>query len=199
MESDMERDNYSVAGWAALGSVVLFIPAMGFLVYSDIQNFGAANGVSTNTGLLPLVVLLDAVSKALGIYAYLKFRELLNRRYDFRAVDRLIPILIVVGVATGALAYAARSVESPLASAVMGLMTGLIMGVLGIVYSRRLLRMSGNLNGYLKPLAYTYLAASICFVLVVFAPLGLVLFRAADIILALAFFKGEELEQLEIV
>ena len=82
---------------------------------------------------------------------------------------------------------------------VMGMMTAVIMGVLGIVYARRLLRMNGTLNGYLKPLAYSYLIGSICFVLLVFAPLGLVLFRVGDIILGLAFFKGDELEELEVV
>ena len=195
----MERDNYTMAGWAVLGSVALFVPVMGLLVYGDIQNYGATKDGLTGQNLLPLVVLLDLASKALMIYAYLKFRELLNTRYDFHAVDRLIPILIVVGVITGALAYTTRAFEASVSSMVMGVTTGLIMGVLGIVYTRRLLCMSGNLNGYLKPLAYTYLAASICFLVVVFAPVGLILFRAADIILALVFFKGEELEQLEIV
>jgi len=195
----MERDNYSMAGWAALGSVALFVPVIGLLVYGDIQQYGVTNDGGSGQNLLPLVVLLDLASKVLTIYAYLKFRELLNSRYDFHAVDRLIPILIAVGVITGVLAYATRAFEASVASMVMGVTTGLIMGVLGVVYARRLLSMSGNLNGYLKPLAYTCLAASICFLLVVFAPVGLILFRAADIILALVFFKGEELEQLEIV
>ena len=107
--------------------------------------------------------------------------------------------MIVIGVLTGALAYATRAIESPVASMATMMMTAMIMGILGIVYSRRLLRMKGNLNGYLKPLVYTYMAGSICFLLVVFAPVGLVLGRAADVILALAFFKGEELEELEVV
>lgn len=195
----MERENYNMAGWAALGSVVLFIPAMGLLVYDDIRNMGVIPGAAGGEDLFRLVVALDAASKALMIYAYLKFRELLNRRYDFHAVDTLIPILIAGGIITGAFSYSARVFDSPIVSGVMGAMTGLIMGILGIVYARRLLRMNGNLNGYLKPLAYTYMAASICFVLLVFAPVGLILYLAADVILALVFFKGEELEQLEIV
>ena len=195
----MNRENYSMAGWAALGSVVLFVPAMGLLFYNDIQERLAFQGANSGSDMLPLAVLLDVASKALMIYAYLKFRELLNQRYDFHAVDQLIPVLIVVGILTGALSYAARAFESPVASIAMGLMTGMIMGVLGIIYSRRLLRMSGNLNGYLKPMAYSYLAGSICFLLVVLAPVGLVLFRAGDIILAMSFFKGEELEELEVV
>jgi hypothetical protein len=194
----MERDSYSLAGWAAIGSVVLFVPVMGLLIYNDMQS-AAFRGARSGPDLLPVVIALDVASKVLAIYAYLRFRDLLNHRYDFHAVDRLIPILIVAGVLTGAFSYAARAFGSPAASIAMGIMTAMIMGVLGAVYSRRLLRMSGNLNGYLKPLAYTCLTGSVCFILVVLAPVGLILFRAAEIIMALAFFKGDELEELEVV
>lgn len=195
----MERESYRLAGWSAIVSAVLFVPAMGLLVYNDMQHHPAFKGVATTSDLLPVVITLDVASKILAIYAYLRFRDLLNRRYDFHAVDRLIPILIVVGVLTGALSYGARLFESPVPSIAMGVMTAMIMGILGIVYSRRLLRLNGNLNGYLKPLAYTCLAGSICFLLVVLAPVALVLYRTSDVILGLAFFKGEELEELQVV
>lgn len=50
---------------------------------------------------------------------------------------------------------------------------------------------NGNLNGCRKPLAYTYLAGSICFLLVVPALVGIVLLCVSNIIMALVFFQGD--------
>jgi len=76
---------------------------------------------------------------------------------------------------------------------------GILNGVIGIVFATRLLKVNGNLNGYKKPLAYVYLAGSICFLLVVPALVGMVLLAAWSLLLGLAFFRGEELEELEVV
>ena len=76
---------------------------------------------------------------------------------------------------------------------------GVLNGVIGIVFATRLLRINGSLNGYKKPLAYVYLAGSICFLLVVPSLIGIVLLCAWSVLLGLTFFKGEDLEELEVV
>jgi hypothetical protein len=58
---------------------------------------------------------------------------------------------------------------------------------------------NGNLNGYKRPLAYIYLAGSVCFLLVIPAVVGIVLLTAWSVLLGLVFFRGEELEELEVV
>jgi hypothetical protein len=58
---------------------------------------------------------------------------------------------------------------------------------------------NGNLNGCKKPLAYVYMAGSICFLPVVPSLVGIVLLSAWSILLGLAFSRGEELEEPEVV
>jgi hypothetical protein len=171
---------------------------MGLTTYYDLQPDSAAQVGS----LLVLVIFLDFISKIFMLYALLRFRDLLNQRYQFHAVDHLIVILWVVGVCIGTLAYLVRVLpDSKVPLLITGATLMVLYGVLGIVYATRLLRLPGNLNGLLKPLAYTTIAASVCFLVVIPAPLGLALGVAASVILGLVLLrqKDEELEELEIV
>jgi hypothetical protein len=145
------------------------------------------------------VVLLDVLSKVLGIYAILRFRSLLNERFEFHAVDTLIPVLIVTGIIMGAFSYLARVVEAVIPLMAAAVMVGIVSAILGVVFAVRLLQLPGDLRGYLKPLAYTYGAASICMGLVILAPLGLVLFTAGDVILGLILLGADRLEELEVL
>ena len=197
----MEEEKYRFAGWAAIGSAVVFILAFGLLVYDDVSNIMAQRGRGAPSDLLPLVIVLDVVSKLLVIYALLRFRTLLNDHYGFHAVDTLIVVLIAAGIALGAVSYLARVFpEFKVPVMVMGAMLGITVGILGIVFATRLLRLNGNLNGMLKPLAYTYLAASICFAVVILAPLALALDTVATVLLGVTLLRGgEELEEMEVV
>jgi hypothetical protein len=197
----MEEEKYRPAGWAAIGSAVVFILAFGLLIYDDVTNIMAQRTGSAPSDLLPLVIVLDVVSKLLVIYALLRFRTLLNERYGFHAVDTLIVVLIAAGIALGIVSYLARVFpEFKVPIMVMGAMLGITVGILGIVFATRLLRLNGNLNGMLKPLAYTYLAASICFAVVILAPLALALDTVATVLLGVTLLRGgEELEEMEVV
>jgi hypothetical protein len=197
----MEEEKYRFAGWAAIGGAVVFILAFGLLVYDDVSNIMAQRGRGAPSDLLPLVIVLDVVSKLLVIYALLRFRTLLNDHYGFHAVDTLIVVLIAAGIALGAVSYLARVFpEFKVPVMVMGAMLGITVGILGIVFATRLLRLNGNLNGMLKPLAYTYLAASICFAVVILAPLALALDTVATVLLGVTLLRGgEELEEMEVV
>jgi hypothetical protein len=197
----MEEEKYRFAGWAAIGGAVVFILAFGLLVYDDVSNIMAQRGRGAPSDLLPLVIVLDVVSKLLVIYALLRFRTLLNDHYGFHAVDTLIVVLIAAGIALGAVSYLARVFpEFKVPVMVMGAMLGITVGILGIVFATRLLRLNGNLNGMLKPLAYTYLAASICFAVVILAPLALAPDTVATVLLGVTLLRGgEELEEMEVV
>jgi hypothetical protein len=193
----MEK-NYTLAGWAAIASALFFLPIMGLAVYHDLQSDSGAQAGN----LLVLVILLDLVSKLLGLYALLKFRSLLNQRYQFHAVDNLIIILYVAGVSLGVLSYLVRMIpDAKIPVLITGATLMFVYGILGIIYATRLLRLPGNLNGLLKPLAYTTMVGSICFLLVFLSPLGLALMVASTVILGLVLLKQEqvELEELEIV
>lgn len=204
----MTSNRYAAAGWAAILSAVGTLAMLGlsfvFELPKIVQGRGGFPPPPWNPGQAALVATVDAVAWILGIYALIRFRDLLRERYDFHAVDHLIWIVIGAGLLTAIVSHAQRiAAVSSFGSALVGIASltvlGVLNGVVGIVFATRLLRLNGNLNGYKKPLAYVYLAGSICFLLVIPSLVGVVLLTAWSVLLALAFFRGEELEELEVV
>jgi hypothetical protein len=56
----------------------------------------------------------------------------------------------------------------------------------------RLLRLSGNLYGLLKPFSYTQIVSGICFITVFLPLVGIVAGAVADVILGVIFFRAAE-------
>ena len=204
----MTTNRYAIAGWAAILSAAGSLAMLGLSLVFDLAKIVEAQGkFSPAVWSLPqtvLVVAVDAFAWILGIYALIRFRDLLRERYDFHAIDHIIWIVIGAGLLVAVVSHGQRIfADRDLGNAVIGMASmvilGVLNGVIGIVFATRLLRINGSLNGYKKPLAYIYLAGSICFLLVVPALVGVVLLSAWSVVLGLAFFKGEELEELEVV
>lgn len=197
----MEENKYKLAGWAAFGSAFTFLITTGILLYHDIRYTPAiegGGGSDPTTVFLALAV--NVISTGLAIYALLRFRRLLHERYDFHAVDNLILVLIVGGVIIGGIAYAGRLVDKSLPFVFMIVLAGIAMGAIGIIFALRLLKVPGNLNGYLKPLAYTQLIASICFALVFLAPIGLIMMVVFNVLLGVVFLSSDgSLEEVDFV
>ncbi len=204
----MKGNPYAAAGWAAILSATGTLAVLGLSFVFDLMHI-----TEGPRGFPPapwaveqavLVVTVDAVAWALGIYAWLRFRSLLRERYGCHALDDLIWIVIAAGLLTAIVAHAYNFAASrDLGRALVGMVSlgalGVLNGVIGIVFATRLLRVNGSLNGYKKPLAYLYLAGSICFLLVIPSVVGMVLLAAWMLVLGLAFFRGDELEELEVV
>lgn len=206
----MIRNRYAVAGWASILSAAGTLAMLGLSFAFDLAKLvqqGGPRGFTPTVWSAQQVTLVAAVDLAawvLGIYALVRFRGLVRERYDFHAVDHLIWVVIGAGLLTAVVSHGNRlAANQGLASAATGIASmvvlGILNGVIGIVFATRLLRMNGNLNGYKKPLAYVYLAGSICFLLVIPSLVGIVLFTAWSVLLGLAFFRGEELEELDVV
>ncbi|MCU0254144.1 MAG: hypothetical protein MUE47_06350 [Acidobacteria bacterium] len=204
----MSTNRYAAAGWAAILSAAGTLAVLGLSFAFDLSKIAGRPERFTpalwSLQQIVLVIAVDALAWILGIYALVKFRDLLRERYDFHAIDHLIWIVIGAGLLVAAASYAQRlAADGKLGSALVGVATmvvlGVLNGVIGIVFATRLLKINGNLNGYKKPLAYVYLAGSICFLLVVPALVGMVLLAAWSVLLGLSFFQGEELEELEVV
>jgi len=204
----MNTNRYAVAGWASILSAACSLAMLGLSVVFDlakiVETRGAFGPAIWTLPQLVLVVTIDAFAWILGIYALVRFRDLVRERYSFHAIDHLIWVVIAAGLLVAVASYGQRILtDRTLGNAVVGFATmsilGILNGIIGIVFAMRLLRINGNLNGYKKPLAYVYMAGSICFLLVVPSLVGIVLLSAWSIILGLAFFRGEELEELEVV
>jgi hypothetical protein len=205
----MRTRRYAAAGWAAILSAAGTLAMLGLSLVFDlakiVERHGSFRPPAWSLGQVALVASVDALAWILGIYALVRFRDLLRERYGFHAIDHLIWIVIGAGLLVAGASYAQRLAgAAQLGNVLIGVFASVILGVLngviGIVFATRLLRIDGNLNGYKKPLAYVYLAGSICFLLVIPSLVGVVLLAAWSLILGLAFFKkGEELEELEVV
>jgi len=205
----MKTNRYAVAGWAAILSAAGSLAMLGLSLVFDlakiVEGQGGFHPPAWSARQVVLVASVDAFAWILGIYALIRFRDLLRERYDFHAIDHLIWIVIGAGLLVACASYAQRIFwVDRLGSALVGVFASVILGVLngviGIVFATRLFRINGNLNGYKKPLAYLYLAGSICFLLVIPSLVGIVLFAAWSLLLGLAFFKkDEDLEELEVV
>ncbi len=201
-------NRYALAGWASILSAAFTLAMLGLSLAFDLSKIVETRGEFSpsmwTVQQATLVVSLDAFAWVLGVYAFIRFRDLLHERYDFHAIDQLIWIVIAAGLLVAVVSHAQRIFFDPtISSAVVGMASmvvlGILNGVIGIVFATRLLRINGNLNGYKKPLAYVYLIGSICFLLVVPALVGIVLLCAWNIILGLVFFQGDDLEELEVV
>ncbi len=204
----MNENRYTAAGWAAILSAVGSLAMLGLSIVFDFAKFAPGRTprlpVPWSAGQTAAVAAVDALSWILGIYALVRFRDLLRERYGFHAVDRLVWIVVAVGLLAAAASHGQRYAMSREAFSlptvlVTMVVLGVLNGVVGIVFATRLLRVNGSLNGYKKPLAYVYLAGSICFLLVIPSLVGIVLLVAWSVLLGLAFFRGEELEELEVV
>ena len=205
----MHDNRYVVAGWAAILSAAASLAMLGLSVVFDmaqiVETRGAFSPAMWTLPQIVLVVTIDAFAWLLGIYALVRFRDLLRERYDFHAIDHLIWLVIAAGLLVAVVSYAQRIFgEGQLGSAIAGVIAmvilGVLNGVIGIVFATRLLKINGNLNGYKKPLAYVYLAGSICFLLVITSLIGIALLCAWSMLLGIVFFtQGHELEELEVV
>jgi uncharacterized membrane protein (DUF485 family) len=204
----MTHNRYAAAGWASILSAAGTLAMLGLSLMFDlakiVETKGEFSPAMWTLSQIVLVVSIDAVAWILGVYALVRFRDLVRERYDFHAIDHLIWVVIGAGLLVAVVSHGQRILADPtLGHAVVGVATlvilGILNGVIGIVFATRLLRINGNLNGYKKPLAYIYLAGSICFLLVVPILVGIVLLSAWSVLLGLTFFKGEELEELEVV
>ena len=185
----MNQERYSLVGWLAIAGAVIIPPALVLALLYD-------RDPAARAALLPVVMSLGFIGTGFSLYPLYRFRHLLNQRYRFHSVDVLIALLIMGGVMTALVLILGR-LFSPLGSEallpffLMLLAVGVPTSVLGMSFGFRLLRLESELGGLTRPLAYTVVVASLCFVTVVLSPVGFVLLAAADVFLGLIFLREE--------
>jgi len=190
-----EHSEYTVAGWLAIAAAIITIPMLVAGIALEI----VARAAPALTPILMLVYTIVVLCHTgFSVYAFLRFRTMLNTRHRFHDVDALVTA-IVIGVilltlfmipakALG-LIYAKDNLPVVITALVVMVFFALTMSVLSIIFAIRLLRLESNLNGFLKPYAWITIAAAACFALFITAPLGLLLDAAGNIILGLILIK----------
>jgi hypothetical protein len=193
-QSRKDSYQYTAAGWAAIASATLSVPYAVLALITDIKP-------RTLPTLMPIIVLIGVIQMACSIYAFIKFRDLLNERHKFHDIDNLVPILVLGGIFIYAVATAGKAFPALKVPALVLLITAAIpVSVVGILYGVRLLRLKAKLHGLLKPLAYTHIIASIFFLTLMLGVLGLLTMAAFDVMLGILFLQGrEEDEEVDFV
>lgn len=183
-----QSENYTAAGWLAITSAILSVPLMVLSIIQFVKH-------SIRSVLMPIGILLLIVITLLTLYAIYKFGKMLNKRHNFHLVDTLIIIIIAGGILI-TLERILFRIMFPVALVpllILLAMTGIPLSIIGILFSVRLMQLDHDLNGMLKPIAYTYMAASICFLTIILSDFGLLFMIAFNVFMGIALIKaGEE-------
>jgi len=205
----MSDQRYRAAAILALvktGIVVLMAAAAAFM--SALPGWPLA--------LLTARGFLLVLAGGMEAFVLLTLRRLLWDRYDFRQADVIIAILAVASVVLeilNQLSEAAQAVSPGQAGRLVMARILLVIipwGILIIVYAAILLKLPFSERSLLRPYAYVNLAAGLLLVstaAALAAPvLGLLLYPflllsevASSVLLALAFLRSRETEQVEFV
>jgi hypothetical protein len=190
-----ERSEYTVAGWLAIAAAIITVPMLVVGIALEIVARVSPAVVPLFMVIYTVVVLSHTV---FTVYAFLRFRTMLNSRHQFHDVDALVTA-IVVGVVLLTLfmipakflglIYSQDHVAIAIVLIAVMVCFAITMSVLSIVFAVRLLRLESNLNGLLKPYVWITIAAAACFAMFITAPLGLILDAAGNIILGLILLK----------
>jgi len=197
----MHTNRYKIAGWLSIFVAIIFVPKF---VLSLI--FGIIAHKYHFPGMYLFDALLTIPLTVLFVYLLITFRFLLNERYDFHDVDKLITInywcLIITGfisILDDVLKTLGISGQNLITPDIILLITFFsvfyLMGVISIIYGIRVLRMKGDLFGMLKVYVYTTIAGGVCLVSIILFPLSLIVAVATYILEGIIFLRAAEDEE----
>jgi len=198
---DLTNDNkYRFAGYCAIISSLLSLP---FLVV----HLSCAAQVGQMTIIVPLNISLAVISAFCSLYAFYRFKCYLNEYYEFHDIDKIVMPLIILSV-IGTLAGIFNSTVASFSQAgpglrLLSLMTifaiSITAGIIGIIFSIKLLSLPVELHGMLRPYVYISIAAAICFMLFFLGPIGVILGAVTDFMLGMILLKPAEEPAVEFV
>jgi hypothetical protein len=180
----LTKQELNLAGWLSIANALFAIPS---IAMSWFLNTLGGMGATVSQALLTVI--------GLGLFLYIisSLRKLLNLRFKFHDIDIYISLLIwgnVVLAAISLLSLGNRGFEQTMN--ILSVLAFIYFGILSIMFATRLLRLSGNLYGLLKPFCYLNIGSGICFITVFFAPLGILAGAVADVVLGIIFFRAAE-------
>lgn len=180
----LTKEQLNLAGWASITNALFAIPSIAMSWFLDSMD-----------GIGPVIsqAILTIVSLGLFLYIISYLRKLLHIRFQFHDVDIFISLLIWGNVILSI--FSLLFLESKIfewAMNYLSIIAFVALGILSILFGRRLLRLPGSLYGLLKPYCYTTIGSGICFITVFLAPLGLIAGAVTDVILGVIFFRAAE-------
>ncbi|MBN1456455.1 MAG: hypothetical protein JW912_01215 [Sedimentisphaerales bacterium] len=194
INQNLENENkYKFAGYCAIASAVLYIPACVIPIVYEIP-------ATSTPVLLPFIFIFNIVQVVCSLYAFKRFKDYLNENYDFHTIDKLVMPIIILCVAITVFSLSGYIVpQLDLLFMVLMAVTGIIAVIVLIFFSVFLLRLEVSLNGLLKPYAYTTIVMCICFIIFFLIPIGMILASVTDFILGIILLKPAEEPTVEFV
>jgi hypothetical protein len=180
----MTKEQLNLAGWLSITSALFTIPSI--VMSWFLESMGGAGAKFSRA-------ILTAAGLGLFLYVISSMRKLLNSRFRFHDVDIYILLLIwgnVILCILSLLSLGSRRLEFVLSY--LSMVAFIAFGILSIMFATRLLRLSGNLYGLLKPFSYTQIVSGICFITVFLSPVGIVAGAVADVMLGVIFFRAAD-------
>ena len=188
----LTRGQLDLAGWCSITNALIAIPSLAMSWFLE-----------TVKGIGPRLsqAILTVVGLGLFLYVISSLRRLLNGRFKFHDVDTYISLMIwgnVVLAILSLLSLGTVKLESFME--ILTVAALIVFGILSIMFGTRLLRLSGNLYGLLKPFCYVTIGSGICLVTVFLLPVAITAGAIGDVILGVIFFRAaEQIPQDEIL
>jgi hypothetical protein len=177
---------FKTAGWISFLGIMLMIPTLVVTIIS----------IHVPPMLL-IYIPLTLLGNACSIYILIEFKRLLNERYYFHGVDRIITAQIIITLIMAVIDDSSRIVTAlipPLGfiavlSAAM-LIAGMIVGgILGIIEGVRLLAIQDSVSGLLRPYAIIGIIYSSCICTIILLPVACLLIIPSGVILGMMFLR----------
>ncbi len=200
----MKKNPYAVAGWLAIAAAILIVPMFLLGILVDVV---AQKQRDVAPLFLVAYLAVTITQTAFDLYAFSRLRGLLNERFGFHAVDKLIVAIILGVIALVGVIISSKILLTlglvPLDAAFVFtgalFLVGLPLNILCIIFAVKLLSLEDDLQGLLKPYAYTTIAAAICFASFILVPFGLLAAAAAALILGIIFLRAGRQTEVEFV
>jgi len=186
---EITKGEFRIAAWLSIINAVLPVAAYFLPVIAYFGNY---------PGLKAIYAILMVIALILLIAVFLAFQKALNVLYNFHDVDAYIfAFLVLNAIATVIDIIFVPIGKSPrlhITAGVIATITSIICGVVLLIFAIKILSFKENIVGLLRPFAYAILAQAICTVtfVAVIIPLAVLASAAADVILALLFFRLSE-------
>lgn len=183
----LNSKNLNLAGWFSIVSAAVTLPLVAI---------GMVSGLSEDetTVWSYLEIILGAAYLVLYVYIFLMLKRLLNEKAGFHGVDGLITTLIALNIVVTLLSALILPLpEKEVTISIVVLVLLVPIGILSAVFGFKLLNCPDDLFGYRKTFAYLIIATGVMLATVFLMLFSMLTSIAADVVLALIFFKSAKL------
>jgi hypothetical protein len=204
VEDAMVKNEYALAGWLAVGGAVLTIPVLALSFALEATSYVGSRAAPA---VLLLYATVSIVSVGFGFYSFYRLRSFLNTRFEFHAVDTLIPLLLGLGTLLFVVALAGKaflvlqglnSTYGALYLASLGILI-VPVSALQIIFAVKLMKLDGDLAGLLKPYAFAIIAAAAFSATIVLLVVGILISAVASVLLGLIYLRAGHEPEVEFV